>query len=104
VALPTCFPSALFPDYRPKLPQYAVTSLDLQRPEEFVLLGIVIVSPGAAEMTMNLLAPVVINLRTQIGRQIPLETGGYSVRTPIPRKAPAPPSPDPQSATATAGA
>ena len=37
---------------------------------------------------MNLLAPVVINLVTRTGRQVTLETGGYSVRTPIPRKAP----------------
>jgi flagellar assembly factor FliW len=63
-----------------------VSSLDLSRPEDFVTLCVVVVSPGAEEMTMNLLAPVVINLHTRTGRQVTLETGGYSVRTPIPRK------------------
>jgi len=48
---------------------------------------VVVVTPDAAEMTMNLLAPIVVNLRSRVGRQITLETGGYSVRTPIPRKA-----------------
>jgi flagellar assembly factor FliW len=94
IALPTADPWQIFDDYAPQLPPYATSSLDLQRPEEFVTLCVVVVSPGAAEMTMNLLAPVVVNLRTRVGRQVTLEAGGYSVQTPIPRKA----------AAATAGA
>ncbi|MBV8581815.1 MAG: flagellar assembly protein FliW [Candidatus Eremiobacteraeota bacterium] len=89
VALPIADPWQIFPDYEPHLPSYAHTTLDLQRPEDFATMCVVVVTPGAAEMTMNLLAPIVLNLRTRTGRQITLETGGYSVRTPIPRKAPA---------------
>ena len=81
-------PWQIFDDYSPQLPPYAVSSLDLARPEDFVTLCVVVVTAGAEEMTMNLLAPVVINLVTRTGRQVTLETGGYSVRTPIPRKAP----------------
>jgi len=90
VALPTADPWQIFADYAPHLPPYATSSLDLRNPEDFATLCVVVVTPGAAEMTMNLLAPIVVNLRTKTGRQITLETGGYSVRTPIPRKAPAP--------------
>ncbi len=90
VALPTADPWQIFEDYSPHLPPYASSSLDLRNPEDFATLCVVVVTPGAAEMTMNLLAPIVVNLRTKTGRQITLETGGYSVRTPIPRKAPAP--------------
>lgn len=90
VALPTADPWQIFGDYAPHLPPYATSSLDLRNPEDFATLCVVVVTPGAAEMTMNLLAPIVVNLRTKTGRQITLETGGYSVRTPIPRKAPAP--------------
>lgn len=89
VALPTSDPWTVFPDYAPQLPPYGTDSLDLQQPEDFVTLGVVVVTAGAAEMTMNLLAPIVVNLRTRTGRQVTLETGGYSVRSPIPRKAPA---------------
>jgi len=87
VALPTADPWQIFADYAPHLPPYATSSLDLRNPEDFATLCVVVVTPGAAEMTMNLLAPIVVNLRTRTGRQITLETGGYSVRTPIPRKA-----------------
>jgi flagellar assembly factor FliW len=92
VALPTTDPYSVFPDYNPQLPLYASSSLDIQRPEEFILLGVVVVGPGAEAMTMNLLAPIVINLRSRVARQITLETGGYAVRTAIPRKAPASPA------------
>jgi flagellar assembly factor FliW len=90
VAIPTADPWQIFGDYAPQLPPYATSSLDLRSPEDFATLCVVVVTPGAAEMTMNLLAPVVVNLKTRTARQITLETGGYSVRTPIPRKAPAP--------------
>ena len=86
IALPTIDPWAVFDDYKPQLPAYAISSLEIERPEEFVTLCVVVVTPGAAEMTMNLLAPIVVNLRKGLGRQVTLETGGYSVRTPIPRK------------------
>lgn len=86
VAIPTGDPWQIFADYEPQLPHYATTSLDIQNPEDFVALCVVVVSAGAAEMTMNLLAPIVVNLRTRIGRQVMLEKGDYAVRTPIPRK------------------
>ena len=89
VAIPVADPWQIFAEYAPQLPPYAISSLDLQKPDDFVTLCVVVVSPGAVEMTMNLLAPVIVNLRTRVARQITLETGGYSVRTPIPRKAPA---------------
>ena len=87
VAIPTIDPWAIFDDYKPQLPSYAISSLEIARPEDFVTLCVVVVTPGAAEMTMNLLAPIVVNLRQKVGRQVTLETGAYSVRTPIPRKA-----------------
>jgi flagellar assembly factor FliW len=89
IALPTADPWQIFEDYEPRLPHYATSSLELRRPEDFATLCVVCVSPGAVEMTMNLLAPIVINLHTRAARQVTLETGGYSVREPIPRKAPA---------------
>lgn len=89
IALPVADPWQVFPDYAPQLPHYATVSLEIERPEDFVALCVVVVSSGAAEMTMNLLAPIVVNLRSGIGRQVTLETGGYSVRAPLPRKEPA---------------
>lgn len=90
VALPTLDPYFVFEDYNPKLPAYASAALEIESPSDFTILCIVVVTGGAEEMTMNLFAPLVINLRTRRGRQIVLENSGFSVRQPIPRKAGAP--------------
>ncbi len=85
VALPVSDPWRLFPDYDPRLPGYAVDSLEIERAEDFVALGVVVIPPGGAgAMTMNLLAPVIVNLRTRLGRQVTLDDRRYSVRTPVP--------------------
>ena len=97
IALPTADPWEIFAGLRTATAALRdQLARDLRRPEDFVMLCVVVVSPGAAEMTMNLLAPVVVNLRTRVGRQVTLETGGYSVRTPIPARRASP--------AATAGA
>ncbi|MDE2482986.1 MAG: flagellar assembly protein FliW [bacterium] len=87
VALPTADPYLIFEDYDPKLPAYAVSALEIEGPSDFTLLGVVVVTEEAHEMTMNLFAPIVVNLRTRKARQIVLENSGFSVRQPIPRKA-----------------
>jgi flagellar assembly factor FliW len=85
VAMPLCDPWSLFDDYEAHLPQYAKQSMGIGAPDDFCIMCVCVVGKGAAEMTINLLAPVVINLKTRVGRQITLENQAYSVRTPIPR-------------------
>ena len=87
VALPTADPYLIFEDYDPKLPPYAVAALGIEGPADFTLLCVVVVTEAAHEMTMNLFAPVVVNLRTRKARQVVLENSGFSVKQPIPRKA-----------------
>lgn len=87
MALPLANPWAIFDDYDPHLPQYAQAALDLERPEDFVIMCVVVVTKDAEEMSMNLFAPIVINMKTRTGRQVMLENSGYGVRTPLPRRA-----------------
>jgi flagellar assembly factor FliW len=86
MAIPLADPWSVFEDYDPHLPHYAQVALDLERPEDFVIMCVVVVTKDAQEMSMNLLAPVVINLKTRTGRQVMLENSGYGVRTPLPRR------------------
>lgn len=87
LALPCSDPWQVFAEYEPRLPAYVVSALDLQNPDDFTILNVVVVTKDAQEMTMNLLAPVVVNLKTRRARQVMLENSGYSAREPIPRKA-----------------
>ena len=86
IALPLTDPFAIFEDYAPKIPATALESLGVRSPDDFVVLCVVIVTKDAAEMSCNLLAPVIVNLRSRIGRQVTLEGSSYAVKMPIPRK------------------
>jgi flagellar assembly factor FliW len=88
VALPAIDPWMVFENYDPKLPAYAFTSLEVREASDFATLCVVVVTSNAAEMTMNLMAPIIINLRTRKGRQIMLDGTNYSAREPMPRKTP----------------
>jgi flagellar assembly factor FliW len=86
VALPTANPWMIFEDYDPVMPAYAFAALEIQDAAEFTYLCVTVVSEGAQEMTMNLVAPIVVNLRTRKAAQVTLDGTPYSVREPIPRK------------------
>jgi|SRR5579862_1294124 len=90
VAIPTADPCMIFETYDPKLPAYAFVALEITNPEDFTTLCVVVVTPNAEEMTMNLMAPIIVNLRTRRARQVMLENSAYSIREPIPRKSGAP--------------
>ncbi|MDQ2865186.1 MAG: flagellar assembly protein FliW [Candidatus Eremiobacteraeota bacterium] len=87
IALPTADPYSVFGDYNPKLPAYAATALDIAEASDFTVLCVMVVTEDADEMTMNLFAPIVVNLRSRTARQVVLENSGFSVRQPVPRKA-----------------
>ena len=86
VALPAANPWMIFEEYDPVMPAYAFAALGIQNAAEFTYLCVTTVSKGAQEMTMNLAAPIVVNLRTRQAAQVTLEGSPYSLREPIPRK------------------
>ncbi len=83
VALPLCDPWSLFDDYEAPLPLYAKQSLEIERADSFCVLCVLVARPGAGATTINLLAPIIINLETRVGRQVTLENARYSVHTPV---------------------
>ncbi len=85
VAIPLCDPWSLFDDYEAPLPLYAKQSLEIVTAESFCVMCVLVARPGLAEITINLLAPIIINLETRVGRQVTLGTQRYSVQTPVTR-------------------
>lgn len=86
VAIPTLDPWLVFEEYDPKLPGYAIAALDIHDASEFAVLCVVVATANAEAMTMNLMAPIIINLRARRARQVMLENSKYVVNEPIPRK------------------
>jgi flagellar assembly factor FliW len=86
VALPAIDPWMVFEDYDPKLPAYAFQSLEIREASDFATLCVIVVTANAEQMTINLMAPILINLRSHKARQIMLDNSKYSPREPMPRK------------------
>jgi flagellar assembly factor FliW len=83
VALPAADPYRIFPDYDPRLPQYVFETLEIRNQEDFSLLCILGLGKKTPT-TMNLAAPVLVNLKMRRARQVMLDDGTYAVRTPVP--------------------
>ena len=84
VALPLASPWTFFDDYDPRIPLYAQAALGLENPEDFVIYCVLVAPRDGRPMTMNLLAPLVINIKTYVGRQVTLEDARYTVNAPLP--------------------
>jgi flagellar assembly factor FliW len=77
-------PAAFFPDYAVEIDDETVAALEITSAEEVLVL--VVVNPGATAgaATANLLAPVLINTRTNRGMQVVLNEE-LPVRAPLQR-------------------
>jgi flagellar assembly factor FliW len=77
-------PIRFFPDYRPELPDDVVAELHLRSADDAVVLLIVTCTDSLDDATANLLAPVVINVRTRDAAQVVLNGSDFPLRAPLP--------------------
>jgi flagellar assembly factor FliW len=73
-------PLAFFPDYSARLSDADKTVLHFEPGDTLQVLCVVSVPENPNAATANLLAPIVINRRTNLGRQVVLSDSAYSVR------------------------
>jgi len=80
LAFLTIEPHFIFPDYEAELPDSDSLALGLTEADQAAILTLVTISEDGSAITTNLLAPIVINIRTRCARQVILETDGYLTR------------------------
>jgi flagellar assembly factor FliW len=76
-------PAAFFPDYAFDLDQDAVDDLALTSADDALVLVVLTVGADAASTTANLLAPVVVNVRTRSAAQVILSGTDWPVRAAV---------------------
>lgn len=64
-----------FPDYEPEVDDLTVDRLDLETPDDALVLAVVTFGDKPEEATANLMAPIVINRYTREAAQIVLLPG-----------------------------
>ena len=80
-------PFVVLPTYEPEIPDEDEAFLELQDPQDILILNIVTVR-GAQQATINLKGPIVLNRRTLVAKQvIPRSAPDYSVAHPLPVQA-----------------
>ena len=81
-------PYLFVPDYRIRLGDEDRVALDLVEGDEPAVLVLVTIPDDPIQMTANLLGPLVINPRTNKGRQLVMHDSGYPIRHPLIANAP----------------
>ncbi len=77
-------PSAAFrPDYAPVVSDDVVADLDITAATDVLVLLVVTAAASLAETTVNLMAPILVNLRTNAAMQVVLDDPSYDVRAPL---------------------
>ncbi|KAA0258759.1 flagellar assembly protein FliW [Deferribacter autotrophicus] len=74
---------SFFKDYDPKISKRELKILQANSFDEITLFGIVVVPENPKEATINLRAPLVINLNRKIAKQIILDDERWQIKTPL---------------------
>jgi len=74
-------PAELIAGYRPPI-EDGCRAVEAA-PEDLSLFAILTIPPNPLETTINLIAPVAVNLRSRCARQLVLDAAGLSARTPL---------------------
>lgn len=83
-AMPVMDPHIVKADYNPMVEDDLLIPLGELTPEDTIVLVTVTVPRGEIEkMTVNLMAPVIINAKTRKGAQVILTEDGYDIHFPI---------------------
>ena len=71
------------PDYEIDLPDEVVVELKLGKPEESLVYAIVVLPSDISQATVNLAAPLVINVKEKRGVQVILNNPAYGIKHPL---------------------
>lgn len=75
--------AAIKPDYEVPLSPVESEALAIGKPEDAMVLTLVVIPDDMQQMFTNLAGPLVINIRARVGRQIALAGDKFPLRFPI---------------------
>jgi flagellar assembly factor FliW len=78
-------PMVVYPEYAPNISKAQVEGLNLCDTEDVLMYVFVTVAENPSDSTMNLMAPIVINTKEKVGKQVILDNSPYSTREPVVR-------------------
>ena len=83
IALPVIISFAILSDYNINIRENELEDLNVESKNDLLILNVVVIPEDIKKMTVNLAAPIVINARCGIGKQIIIDAAELSLRYPI---------------------
>ncbi len=80
ISLAVINPFRLFPDYAPSVSSELLNDIGAPQDEDILLLTVAVIPRDFTRMTTNLVSPILINAKENIGKQIILENSEYQIR------------------------
>jgi len=80
VGLVVVSPFYVIKDYEFKLEDEKIKELKIESPEDVLVLNTVTLNSKIENMTVNLKAPIVININSKLGEQIIVDNPNYSIK------------------------
>lgn len=80
IAFPVLEPKIFKPDYTARLSASELRELKLENINQSTVFSILTIPEDITQMTANLKAPVVINLKQQVARQVVLQENEFSIK------------------------
>lgn len=86
IGLVTVNPFDFVKEYEISLSEELQQALQVEKPEEVLILNTVTLNSEVSKITTNLKAPIVININKRLGEQIILDNEKYSIKHPLVRE------------------
>lgn len=83
ISFVTTSPFDIYKDYEINLNDETIKELQIENPEDVLVLTIITLGKTLQESTINLKAPIIINIKNNLGRQYILQTDKYETKHPL---------------------
>lgn len=83
VGLVLVSPFTISTEYEFKIPDTSIKELQIAKPEEVLVLTTVTLSSNIKDITTNLKAPIIINIKEKLGEQLILDKDKYKIKEPL---------------------
>lgn len=86
VSFVTTSPFEIYSDYEINLNEETIKELQIDKPEDVLVLSIITLGKTLESSTMNLQAPIVINIKNNLGKQYIMQNTKYETKHPLIRR------------------
>lgn len=83
ISFVTVSPFEIYNDYEIDLNDETIKELEIKNPNDVLVLSILTLGKTLNESTMNLKAPIVINIKNNSGKQMILQSENYETKHPL---------------------